>query len=83
MKTAPVRDAQTPGVAAVERLGFARFGNLSGEHAPPKTQANGLSGLAAGRAADVRHGIVTGFDQVIVCIVISLDEQDQPEAIIG
>ena len=83
MKIAPVRDAQTPGVAAVERLGFAAFGNLSGERAALPAQAFGLSGLAAGSAVDVRHGHVASRDQIIVCVWIDLDEQDQPKAIIG
>ena len=43
----------------------------------------GLVGLAAGCAVDVRHGVVAGRDQFIVCAGIGLDEQDQPKAIIG
>ena len=45
--------------------------------------AYGLAGSAAGSAVDVSHSIVTGNDQVVVCAGNDLDEQDQPEAIIG
>ena len=83
MKTAPVRDAQTPGVAAVERLGFARFGNLSGARVVAKAQALGRSGLEAGCAVDVCNGIIAGCHETAVSVGIDLDQQDQPEAILG
>ena len=78
-----MRDAQTPDVAAVERLGFARIGNLRREQAAFTALALSLSGLAAGSTVDGGDGVIAGSDQFIVCIGIALDEHDQPEAIIG